>query len=973
MPLHHTENLNMAGNEFARIAVVCDSPGTDAYDRGLVMHKREMDKFLLHAENAGFDVNDFAFVTASPPLPDECGSSVRREDEFLVSYRDELQEALKSISNAEVVIVLGATAGAQVLPRFKIMQSRGQVKGTVDLGLGNVLPVFVMLKPSMILKRPESESLFETDFRQFGLLRQHGWSPASLADSMTQVRYEWVTDLTPLLQNPPKVIALDTETRGGLAWYQTARALCVQISWEEGRAWVIPVDRDYWPELTEAKRDLLLDQLQLLLSRKPRMGRKRRPAWDYDPKRIPAVVGHNLKFDLHILANEGISIANWHGDTMQLAFAVDENMQDKSLDECTRRWIPAMAGYADEFNKDPVHSGKEHMERVPHDQMLKYAGGDADAALRLAKVLNALVRKDTRNFNCYRRIQMPALRTFFRMERHGVQIDRDALRSFAELLRDKEAQLYDQLIAHVPAKVRRTHADAKNGLSFTRDNFVRDILFSEDGFRLKPRVFTPGTARLKNEAEKIPSVSIKQHLPYFLAFGVPWAAAKHLTDYIAEQNFLRAENEKAPLTDEECDRTEEKGFPFIPKLIEYRQVQKMRGTYVGVEEHEEEQAIKMVGKNRDQFPKKVRDALEAAGIAVDRAPKKAVTLPFGDKQFYWDKHGACFRIRHAATGYWKHMDANGRIHSSFMLHRAVTGRTSSERPNSQNFPKRSKLAKPYRRVFCPTEPGWLLAELDLSQIELRISASMARETNMIRIYAEGGDIHEATAAAVNGMTVEQLRALGESEHEMKRFQAKAVNFGFIYGMGWRKFMAYAKTDYGIEYSEMEAQEIREAFFARYPRLRRWHQDMRDFVNSHSYVRALHGALRRLPSVHSIEDGVQGEAMRQAVNSPVQRFASDLGLLGKLRFARDCDWRVMRPLMFVHDAVVIEAHPDYMEEGAAALKWYMENQPLREWFNLSLPVPLLSDAAIGPNLAQTSKRPDLVSTCPDWYRPERDAA
>ena len=82
---------------------------------------------------------------------------------------------------------------------------------------------------------------------------------------------------------------------------------------------------------------------------------------------------------------------------------------------------------------------------------------------------------------------------------------------------------------------------------------------------------------------------------------------------------------------------------------------------------------------------------------------------------------------------------------------------------------------------------------------------------------------------------------------------------------------------------------------------------------------------------------------------VEELASDLGLLGMLRFGRDCDWSVMRPLMFVHDAIVIETHPDYADAGSSALKWYMQNQPLQKWFNLRLPIPLIADACIGDDL------------------------
>ena len=238
------------------------------------------------------------------------------------------------------------------------------MQGMKEVMLGQVIPIFAMMKPDMILSRPEHEPTFESDFLQLALLGEHQFNAQSLADSMTSVEYRWVTDISELLRNPPKVLALDTETRGGLAWFRTARALCVQLSWEEGKAWLLPVDCEYFnnpdlrgestrhlPRLTVAKRNKLISQLRELLSN-PRVH----------------VIGHNLKFDLHILKSEGIDVANWYVDTMQMAFAADDNMQSKTLTECVRRWIPAMAGYSDEFDINPVHFGKSHMELVPHDE-----------------------------------------------------------------------------------------------------------------------------------------------------------------------------------------------------------------------------------------------------------------------------------------------------------------------------------------------------------------------------------------------------------------------------------------------------------------------------------------------------------------------------------------------------------------------------------------------------------------------------
>ncbi len=130
------------------------------------------------------------------------------------------------------------------------------------------------------------------------------------------------------------------------------------------------------------------------------------------------------------------------------------------------------------------------------------------------------------------------------------------------------------------------------------------------------------------------------------------------------------------------------------------------------------------------------------------------------------------------TGFWQYL-FEGRIHPSFMLHRAVTGRTTSADPNGQNIPKRGKagmkdIVKAYRKIFVPT-PGYKFIEIDLSQAELRIAAWMSGDPVMLRIYREGGDIHAMTAAAVMGITLEAFNLLPPEVRDMKRFQAKAVS------------------------------------------------------------------------------------------------------------------------------------------------------------------------------------------------------
>jgi DNA polymerase I-like protein with 3'-5' exonuclease and polymerase domains len=333
-------------------------------------------------------------------------------------------------------------------------------------------------------------------------------------------------------------------------------------------------------------------------------------------------------------------------------------------------------------------------------------------------------------------------------------------------------------------------------------------------------------------------------------------------------------------------------------------------------------------------------------IAFAKNDKMLTTYIGRDAHF--DKDGNAV----APTGFWQYINQEY-IRPSYKLHATVTGRSASSDPNGQNFPKRGEFAKEYRAIF-EAPDGWVLLEADYSQLELRIAGILANEPLFLKIYREGGDIHCMTAAIVMGISLEAFMALKSTDPEkfsLGRFRAKAVNFGFIYGMGWRKFLIYAKTEYGIDYTEAEAQNIRKAFFGRYRALKTWHDAVKEFVRIHKYVRCIDGRVRHLPAVVVDDEGVASSAERQAVNSPVQGFGSDLGLIALARINGELPTDFVRVIGFVHDAIICIARKGREMEAARAVKRYMETNPLREWFGFVSPIPIVSDVSIGMNLAK----------------------
>lgn len=273
---------------------------------------------------------------------------------------------------------------------------------------------------------------------------------------------------------------------------------------------------------------------------------------------------------------------------------------------------------------------------------------------------------------------------------------------------------------------------------------------------------------------------------------------------------------------------------------------------------------------------------------------------------------------------------------------------NSEDPNGQNVPKRGPTAMAYRKMFV-APPGYFLIENDLSQAELRIAADMSNDPTMLEIYRTGGDIHTATALIVMGVSMETFRKLPKQEQKDARTKAKAVNFGFLYGMSWRKFIAYAKTQYGAEFTEKEAQRVRVRFFEKYSSLLPWHAKMREYAHQHKFVRSYSGRVRHLPMIESSDEGIRAEAERQAINSPVQEFGSSLGVMALGRMEQELNPEYLQIVGFVHDAIYAYVPEKYVEWGTKTLRWYMETNPVEEWFGRKMKVPIVADAGFGRNL------------------------
>lgn len=285
---------------------------------------------------------------------------------------------------------------------------------------------------------------------------------------------------------------------------------------------------------------------------------------------------------------------------------------------------------------------------------------------------------------------------------------------------------------------------------------------------------------------------------------------------------------------------------------------------------------------------------------------------------------------------WRSRLVEGRIHPSFKIHGTVTGRPSCEEPNLQQTPRDPRI-----RAIIDAPKGWCLLDVDYSQVELRIAADLANEPTLLKSYQTGVDVHSLTVQRIFGI---------QKPTEEERRSGKAINFGFIYGMWWKKFIEYARDNYNTVFTPKQAERIRNHFFEIY-QLEDWHKKQKALARSQGYVINKIGRKRRLPDAtidtHGEYNYKVGEAERQAINSPVQSLASDINLLAAIEIDKRINNSHCQIVGTVHDSILILVRKDKLEDVAKCVKKIMEDPTiLREVFKVKLKVPLIAEAKVG---------------------------
>lgn len=326
---------------------------------------------------------------------------------------------------------------------------------------------------------------------------------------------------------------------------------------------------------------------------------------------------------------------------------------------------------------------------------------------------------------------------------------------------------------------------------------------------------------------------------------------------------------------------------------------------------------------------------------------------------------------------WKPYIYEGRLYLGYKIHGTVTGRYSSR---LHQIPRDGTL-----RNLGTAPPGWEFFQADLSQAELRIAAELSRDLELVSCFRPGGqDVHWRTLLYMIGSgrskeytkpsiltarkatghknltlsdaieilveighngAIEIGKELGINWKEARK-KAKAINFGFVFGMYEKKFIQQAKTKYDWDCTYDEAHDFRTAYFELYNGIPPWHEKQKKLCRIDGYVRNLFGRIRRLPTIHSRDKEARMEAERQAINSPVQGTIGDWKAAALIEIEETIPTSKLRLVGEHHDALLGIVRPEYKDEVLPKVRAIMRRPSLFDVFNVSTVVPMESEIEVG---------------------------
>ncbi len=513
-------------------------------------------------------------------------------------------------------------------------------------------------------------------------------------------------------------------------------------------------------------------------------------------------IGQNIKYDLNVLARHEIAVAPID-DTMVMSFALDAGRGTDGIGggHGMNELAERHLGHSCISFKEVCGAGKKQIPfgEVPLDVATKYAAEDAEVTWRLWKLLKPRLALEG-GTKIYERVDRPLVPVVARMEREGIKVDRAALSRLSEEFANRTTAIEGEI-----------HAIAGGEFTIGSPKQLGGVLFDKLGYK--------GGKKGKSG------------------------------QYSTDQSVL--------------EKLAAEGAPIANKVLEYRQLTKLKSTYTDA----------------------LQDAINAQ---------------------------------------------TGRVHTSYSLVGAQTGRLSSTDPNLQNIPIRTEIGREIRKAFVP-EAGNVLLAADYSQIELRLAAHMADVPQLREAFEAGEDIHARTAQEMFGTVDRDTRA-----------RAKTVNFAILYGIS-RWGLA---GRLGVEADE--AQQIIDTYFQRFPGIQNYIHKTLESVRERGYSQTLFGRKTWFPRINSKNQAERQGSERAAINAPIQGTSADIikrAMARMLPALEEAGLPHVRMLLQVHDELVFELPEGDVERASPVIEKVMAEaaEPA-----VKLSVPLGVEIGTGPS-------------------------
>lgn len=557
-------------------------------------------------------------------------------------------------------------------------------------------------------------------------------------------------------------------------------------------------------------------------------------------------VAWNLKFEYNVCRALGFTMKGRLFDAMLAKYLLKEE-RPNDLKSNVALFIPKYAGYdlKGQPGKDASEEDKVNFwSNVPIKELSKYNGLDCDLTLRLMMFFERRLL-DNNFYKLFRNMMMMATRVLADSEWHGIPVNEPYLQGLVTSYAEKIENILKDL-KNFPIMAKFEGALIKGRIKKAIFKIEDEIAKLEEEEADLQKQHRKGKGDIKDIEKKLRS---KQKSIANRRDKIDRHLSRDFTTK-KELQLLEPVNFASPAQMIELFFTSKWGFRF--KVVRY--------------------TVDKKTKKETDRPSTDESVLE------ELKPKD--TSGFIEKLLEY--RGVTKLYSTYVLGMQNKLTPDGRIHGSFLLHGTVTGRLSSANPNLQNIP-RDTTASDIKKMFIPPK-GKILLQLDYSQAELRVLAAQANETEMLRWFREGRDIHLAVACDKNKWDYEWALPIYLKEDKSdpnytkiktERKYAKTINFGIVYGQTAKKLAL------GMESTIEQAEKYLAEYKKRFPNIWKFIQKQQKYAKKHGYVYNLFGRKRRLDNIWSDDWGKMAEAQRQSVNAPIQGAASDYTLFSSI--------------------------------------------------------------------------------------------